>query len=284
MYSSGVRRFQLFVAEACASLALPPIPAASPADLRALLSEPWIVGSFVGALYMEGLGAGSARSYLSGLQHFASDLDGLAPTIHPAVQMVLRGFTSLGPSLTDKRPPITPLLLEALLLAIPSFPSPYEPALFRAIFSLAFYGCFRVSEYLKSKDEGKWLRLCDISVSSPDVLVVSLKKSKTMQRAHAIPVSLPSVPGVSCPVAAMRAFLAIRPSLASAAPLFYSRNLRGPVDAKQANCYLRGLLTFMGVSNALSFSSHSFRIGAASAAAAKPGASLAELQALGRWP
>ena len=103
-----------------------------------------------------------------------------------------------------------------------------------------------------------------------------------MQRAHAGSVSLPSVPGVSCHVAAMRAFLAIRPSsLTSACSLFYSRNLHGPVDAKQANCYLRGLLSFTGVPDALSYSSHAFRIGAASAA--KPGASLAELQALGRW-
>ena len=102
-----------------------------------------------------------------------------------------------------------------------------------------------------------------------------------MQRAHAGSVSLPSVPGVSCHVAAMRAFLAIRPSsLTSACSLFYSRNLHGPVDAKQANCYLRGLLSFTGVPDALSYSSHAFRIGAASAAAAK-GASLAELQALG---
>ena len=139
---------------ACASLALPHVPVAAPADLRALLWEPWIVGSFVGALYVEGLSTGSRLPVLTSWVCIILRLtfDGLAPTMRPAVLMILRGFTSLGPSLKDERPPIIPRRL-CYGRSLP-FPSPYEPALFQAIFSLAFYGCFRVSEHFKSEDEG----------------------------------------------------------------------------------------------------------------------------------
>ena len=282
-YKSGLHRFRAFILEACATLAVGPTPTASAADLRALLAEPWIVGTFVGMLYMEGLRAGTARSYLQGVQHFATDLDGLPASTHPAVALILKGFTATGPAVEAKRPPISATTLEAMLQALPSFAAPYEAALLKAVFTVAFYGCFRASEYLQGADADKCLRLRDISLEAPGSLVISVKKTKTNQHGPPQQVCLPTQQGISCPVTAMREFLGVRPqSLGPNSALFFCTTRRGPFTAKHLNNQMKKLLASIGVPNAHTYSSHSFRIGAATTAASR-GATLVEIQALGRW-
>ena len=80
-----------------------------------------------------------------------------------------------------------------------------------------------------------------------------------------------------CPVLALRSYLAYRGSLAG--PLFVWAD-RSPLTADQVNHSLRVILSRAGVSGP--FSSHSFRIGAATSAAA---AGLPDhlIQTLGRW-
>ena len=285
-YGSGLRRFQAFLGEACQRLGLVPVPTDKAADLRELLKDPWVIGTFIATLHAEGLEAGTAQSYVQAIQHYATDLDGAAPPTHPAVSLLLRGFLSAGPPLKPKRPPVTLKLLEEMLGALPAFTNAYEAKLLTAVFTLAFYGCFRVSEYLTSSDPGKCLLRRDISASESGALVISSKKSKTRQRAHAQSVIFPQQLGLSCPVTAMAAFLGVRPAtLGQDTPLFYSFAHHGPLmtlSDKQLNSVLKRLLRHMAVPNAEAFSSHSFRIGASTEAASR-GASLAELQALGRW-
>ena len=80
-----------------------------------------------------------------------------------------------------------------------------------------------------------------------------------------------------CPVLALRSYLAHLGSLAG--PLFFWVD-RSPLTANQVNHYLRVILSRAGVSGP--FSSHSFRIGAATSVAA---AGLPDhlIQTLGRW-
>ena len=80
-----------------------------------------------------------------------------------------------------------------------------------------------------------------------------------------------------CLVLALRSYLAHRGSLAG--PLFVWAD-RSPLTANQVNHYLRIILSRAGVSGP--FSSHSFRIGAATSAAV---AGLPDhlIQTLGRW-
>ena len=243
------------------------------------------MGAFVGSLFDEGLETGTARLYLQAVQHFATDLDGYPDPLHPAVSLLLKGFSASGPPLEPKRPPITSDLLARMLEALPAFAPPPEAAMLKAAFTLAFFGCFRSSEYLPSGDHEKLLRAADISFSDrPGSLVVKLKKTKTRQRQQPVEVVIPSKPDSPlCPVQAMAEYLRIRPArLGQAGPLFYSSARQAPYSQRSLNSDLKRLLAAMGVPNASSFSSHSFRIGAATEAALG-GANLGQLQALGRW-
>lgn len=270
---------------ASAHLDLAPPPTASAGDLRALLAEPWVVGAFVGSLFEEGLEVGTARSYVQAVQHFATDLDGCPTQLHPAVSLLLRGFSASGPPLAPKRAPITSQLLARMLVALPTFTSATEAAMLKAVFTLAFFGCFRSSEYLTSNDPAKLLRAADVNLTDmPGSIVVKLKKTKTRQRHQPMEVIIPAKPDSPlCPVQAMAAYLHLRPArLGQSSALFCSNVRMAPYSARHLNSDLKNLLTAMGVPNASSFSSHSFRIGAATEAAVG-GATLGQLQALGRW-
>ena len=81
-----------------------------------------------------------------------------------------------------------------------------------------------------------------------------------------------------CPVSAVLAYLARRPS--SLGPLFIHEN-GAPLSRSFLVDILRTTLTDAGVDTA-GYSGHSFRIGAASAAA-RAGVSDSMIQTLGRW-
>lgn len=268
------------------SLNIPLVPTASPADLRALLAEQWVVGAFVNALFREGLEAGTARAYIQAVQHFATDMDGTPSPLHPSTTLLLKGFSATGPPLSPKRPAITSALLLRMVAALPAFSSSADEILMlTAVFTLAFHGCFRASEYLKTSDPGKLLRVCDVSLTAQaGSLTITLKKTKTRQRAQSEQVVLPSKPGSPiCPVAALAAYMSRRPrSLGQTGPLFHSFRRHKAYQPDHLNSDLKHLMFFMGIPNPESYTSHGFRIGAASEAAAN-GASMSQLQALGRW-
>ena len=84
-----------------------------------------------------------------------------------------------------------------------------------------------------------------------------------------------------CPVAALHAFLEVRPSTKASLPL--SVNARGsPITPKVFNFMVRKVLFRLGFENVMLYSAKSFRVGAASETYSL-GFSFDDVKGLGRW-
>ena len=290
-YAGHVRQFMAFVAASAARLRIAgDPPGKDAASLRALISHPIIVGAYLHDLRARGLAAGSAANHLSALRAAATDIHGAPPPWDEVVQQCMAGYARVGPAPRPLRPGIDRALLERMVTFVrgSAFRYPSDAPGLCAMFSLAFAGCMRASEYLVSADQSKTLRLSDVALTArsggPTTLDISLKKTKTNQAGPSQLVSLVEWPGSpACPVRAMSRYLAVRPPGASGSPLFsLARAPAIALTGRGFNLVLRAVLRDMRVANAAEFSAHSFRIGAATQAAAG-GATAAEIMALGRW-
>ena len=155
--------------------------------------------------------------------------------------------------------------------------------LFQAAFTLAFFGFLRVSEFAavsRTDPAKKCLALSDVSLHGDlSVLQVRLGYSKTDQRGESSVLSLGNAGNsLVYPVAALCRFLRVRPP--GDGPLFIHLD-RSPLTKFQVNQVLKKGLQLKGFPHQ-SYSTHSFRIGAATSAAAN-GFSDEEIQSLGRW-
>ena len=149
---------------------------------------------------------------------------------------------------------------------------------------LAFFGFLRCSEFtvpsLANYDPRRHLSLSDISVdntASPSVLYVSIKASKTDQffKGAVLAIGLSGTP--VCAVRAVSHSLHLRGS--TPGPLFLLPNGH-PLSRQLLSTFLQDRLKLCGFPG--HYAPHSFRIGAATTAAA---AGLPDhlIKALGRW-
>ena len=184
-YESGLRKFKRFI-ERIATTHQQPMPAThSPEALRDLLALPVITATFIASLALEGLAAKTIGGYVAAVTHAATDLHGHPAELPPGTKLVLRGATLLGPLPRPPRPYIGLGLLKRMCQHLPCmFESLWECTLYRAIFTTAFFGCFRVSEYLKSRDTRKCLKTGDVILLGEEQMVIHLKKTKTNQHGN----------------------------------------------------------------------------------------------------
>jgi len=156
--------------------------------------------------------------------------------------------------------------------------------MFRAACTLAYFGFLRSAELtvpnLASFSPALHLGVVDISVDSdshPDCLRVRIKASKTdpYRKGCFIHIGKGSFP--LCALQALMAYLVVRGN--SGGPLFLFQDGR-PLSRALLTGSLRQILERAGVPG--NFSSHSFRIGAATVAAYR-GIPDHLIQALGRW-
>jgi len=149
-------------------------------------------------------------------------------------------------------------------------------------FVIAYFGAFRISEYLISDDELKWLTLANVSFLKSGTMRFVLYKTKNNSAGPYQEVLFPPIPGVVlCPVTAVREYLELRPSTSSKSPFFL--DLDGlPLEARIFNEVLRSVLTRMSIPNVELCTSKSFRIGAASDAHVL-NIPVSDIRALGRW-
>ncbi|XP_056414345.1 uncharacterized protein LOC130356606 [Hyla sarda] len=195
------------------------------------------------------------------------------------VRQAVRGFRK-GASSRDWRKPVTFSLLLRLgsLLAGVCF-SVYELCLFRLAFALAFFGAFRISELVSpSRCRAGGLLFSDV-VLVEGVLQCRVRRSKTDQLGRGAVVRLARLGSSEmCPVACYSAFLALRvgivgPLLVHADGGFLSRFQFVGVFRK---CLRAGGFV------AEDYSSHSFRIGAATEAS-RWGLGPEMVKQIGRW-
>lgn len=217
----------------------------------------------------------AALSYLSKLTGNADPLE------DPITCCMVTGLKRRAGILRDKYLPVTIEMLRSLLGVLESVcRTHYECLLFRALFTVAFFGALRIGEMVaKHRDilQPELLRLNDLQLMERKVLLF-LPYPPVDQERHAISLALSGEPWV-CPVLALRNYLAARPRLEGA--LFVHADLR-PVTRREFLAVLRGSLRRLGMCPE-HFGVHSFWLGTA-LTAARCGYPQEEVTRLARWP
>ena len=223
-------------------------------------------------------------SYLSAIKYMA-DIRGMGFSFSPFCQLyrLMRGIKRAQGRKFKKplRQPITPPILQVIGTNLWNSSHLYEDKLMLwAAMLTAFFGFLRVSEYtsqyVKTYDPFSVLCYRDVATNPSNTMAaIRIKASKTDPFKNGITINLHSNETTLCPVQALTRFLAVHP------------NRLGPVFTWQDGRFL----TRKHVNTALQrfkpdhiadMSSHSFRIGAATTAAAA-GTPRWLIQTLGRW-
>lgn len=203
---------------------------------------------------------------------------------NPTLNLVLRGLRrTVISSPSVRRLPITQLILTDLLKALNHSRHfvAHDRRMLRAAFTLAFAAFLRGSEFTSSAQDfnpSTHATKSDVSLAE-GALSFYLKHSKTDQFFRGHRITLQSTGSTTCPVASMRLYFQSC-SAQHSAPLFHFKN-GPPLSMGTLRKILQKLLRNMGYQSGL-FNTHSFRIGAATAAAEK-GYSARKIKQLGRW-
>ena len=231
----------------------------------------------------QSLSPASVDVYLSAVRSYHIDWGYSDPTQNkPRLRRVLQGIHRSQGTARPPRRPITRDILGSIHRVLSLSNSGFGALMFWSACLLAFFGLLRVSEFTTSPpfDPARHLAPTDVEFlpgdPSPGIrLRIKVSKTDPVGAGHCLYIG---VTGTHlCPVRALRSYLARCGS--GAGPLFVWAD-RSPLTADQVNHFLRVILSRAGVVGP--FSSHSFRIGAATSAAA---AGLPDhlIQTLGRW-
>lgn len=195
------------------------------------------------------------------------------------IRKLLEGCRRMRPSV-DCRAPISIKMLQNLctLLSSVTF-NEYEATLFKALFTTAYFGMFRVGELTVTGSKG-CVDVDNVSIRRDGKLVsICLKYTKTNQYGNPIIVRIPCEENdIICPVCNMKNFLAVRPKVQG--PLFVHSNMKG-VTRYQFAAVLKKCVE-KSQFNSHAIKTHSFRIGRATQLAIM-GVSDENIMKLGRW-
>ena len=272
-YKSAQSRYEKF----CHQFSLVPYP----------LSET-LLCSFASFLAQDGLKVQSIKCYLSALR-YAQIANGFPdPRIgsdHPRLECILRGIKRSQASANPparSRLPITPDILSSIRLHLPH--SPDSPMIWAAC-CLAFFGFLRAGEFTVPSraefDPEVHLSLADLALdshSSPSLMRIRIKQSKTDPFRHGVDIYLGKVASPLCPISAMIAYVSSRGP--QQGPLFLFSD-GSTLSRQRLVSAVRDCLSRAGLREDL-YAGHSFRIGAATTAA-KKGLEDSMIQTLGRW-
>ena len=150
-------------------------------------------------------------------------------------------------------------------------------------FCLGFFGFLLAGEFTSSPQSPNECALSadDVTIDwrcEPQILTVFLRRSKTDQFGAGSHIYLGRTGTSVCPVTAVLEYLSIRQSTPGPHFIFHDDT---PLSRPQLISHLRHALSLLGM-NVSNYSGHSFRIGAASTAAAA-GLSDSCIQKLDRW-
>ena len=182
---------------------------------------------------------------------------------------------------SDTRLPIDKIMLHQLTTALCyTIAGAYRRALFQAMFLLAFHAFLRIGEITVQNSAYKHPHLIMLHQlqSLPNQLMINFLSFKhSSGQPFLLKIEADKTP-IHCPVKSMSPYLRLRGN--QPGPLFqYSYHV--PVTRSEFNEELRKALVFCRI-NPSGFKSHSFRIGAATTAAAM-GFSDNRIRQLGRW-
>ena len=237
---------------------------------------------FAAVASLENKAYGTVRTYMAaiGTKH---KLNGWQdPTDNFLVQKLMQGLAR-DRKQADCRLPITMEKLEKLVAVLDHIcASSYEAKLFKAAFTLAFFGFLRVSEIV---GQGATSPRCRVGLSTQDIsftseMSVTINGSKTDQRNYGTVVPIKPLWDKLevCPVNAMRRYMNVRPTGHNTLFVHFDGK---PLTKFQFQAVLKKAAVVLHW-DATRFSSHSFRIGAATTAASN-GVALSLIMRMGRW-
>lgn len=239
--------------------------------------------NYVSHLSLQGKAPSTIDTYIAALAYIHKINGWINPTDNFIIKKLREGCRRQTQRV-DGRCPITLPILTSLLGSLPSLcSSSFEVALFKASFSLAFFGFLRVGELAAASKTARWdniLLPSDVSFANDfSSLYITVRSSKTDQRGRGTALHIKRGPSVEiCPVAAMSCYLEARPNIEG--PLFI--HFGGlSLTTYQFSSMLKKGIKLAGL-NPGDFSAHSFRIGAATSAAIE-GVPLESIMELGRW-
>ena len=276
-YASGIKQFILF----CLSkgIVTPRSPLLPATEITLLY--------FVGHL-SKTVSYATVKTYMAGIWYLHVIFQ--IPFNMGSMQLLekcLKGLKRLkGKKLRDRRP-ITVKELEFLQAALrPQFTDSVDNVMLWAAFTLAFFGFLRCSEFTCNSpfDATYHLSRTDI-IFHPNILHaesydVVIKRSKTDPFRCGCRLTIGSSYNKLCPVRAMKTYLLQSPSEQTLHPLFKFKS-GDPLTRTALTSHLRRLLQDYGLDGKL-YVSHSFRIGAATAAGSA-GLPSWLIKTLGRW-
>ena len=197
---------------------------------------------------------------------------------------ILKGIKRTSSSQQRTRRPITIEILSQISdLLRPAFSPELDTVMLWAAFTLAFFGFLRVSEFTYSSSKS-FLAVKDIAfvpnIHNPDYIQVRIKQSKTDPFRQGTTLTIAKSNSKVCAVIALRDYILQRNSTTTDEPLFMLQNGQ-PLSRCILNANLRELLNMLGYLET-DYAPHSFRIGAATTAAA---ANMPPwlIKTLGRW-
>ena len=261
-YQRAWSRFEHFSRSVLNTEPFPATPSAVALFISHLVSPPNSVAPSTIATYI------SALAYVHKIQG-SSD-----PTAHFIIKKILKGASRASPS-SDLSVPVTPPMLVLLIGAVTSIAaSSYESCLIQAMFTTMFHGFLRIGEVTTSVHN---IQRHQVAIIQNSVSITFLSYKHHLGQPFTL--SIPSSSSTSvCPVVLLTRYLHLRRG--NTGPLFCHINMDPIQPAK-----FRELLHMAVVRANLASSHitpHSFRIGAATFAAAQ-GASSQQIQAMGRW-
>ena len=234
------------------------------------------------------------KTYLAGIRHTQIRLGLPEPrefSSLPRLKLVQAGISrvhALAPPSQRKtriRLPITPAILHSVHQLWSPRAADHDIVMLWAAASLCFFGFFRAGEITvpssAAMDTRKHLCWGDVTIDStqsPSLVQVHLKQSKTDQLRKGVDVFVGKTGCPLCPVVAVIAYMTARGN--QPGPFFQLHN-GTPLTKAMFTKRIRLALQELGLPYG-DFAGHSFRIGAATAAA-KAGVEDSTIRALGRW-
>ena len=245
---------------------------------------------YVAFLAKEGIKHRTIKSYLSGIRclQIQQGLGNPFAVPLPRLECVLTGIKrveAMGGSTTRTRLPITIDILQRLYEVWLGQPVWAEGVMLWAAACIGFFGFLRAGEFTvpsaEAYDPDTHLKLSDIALdshTSPSVVRVSIKQSKTDPFRQGVDIFIGRSGSTVCPVQALIQYLGLRSS--APGPLFIL-STGVPLTRVFLVTNLQAALRKSGLDDK-AFNGHSFRIGAATTAAQR-GLEDSLIQTLGRW-
>ena len=248
------------------------------------------VVKFIAALSLAHYSPSAISTYVSGIAFHHRIKGWPDPTDAFIVRKLMEGKRRKDGQ-PDARLPLTLNLLSQALNCLQAVCySKYEADLFRATFTLAFFGFLRISEYtFDHTAPHKCIKAQNVLITSEGqrrVMKVSIPYSKMDQRGVGQTLLIyPNCenPEFPCPIKTMSNYLLARPAhLRPSDPLLVHFD-GSPINRQQVNTMLAKILQVSGIAKQGKWGSHSLRIGAATWYYASKNYSIDKIKEMGRW-